>query len=90
MDPSPAIKQFDQFIPLTTQQLTVALRQSGLSAQHMDVIHKLHQIISFEFYQKLRTLKKLYLPFDPDQQLANQSGLSAAGPGNRSPDRRAG
>jgi len=77
MDPSPAIKQFDHFIPLTTHQLTLALRQSGLSAQHMDIIHKLHQILSFEYYQKLRALKKLYLPFDPDQQLAIQPMLHA-------------
>jgi hypothetical protein len=69
MNSTTAVEQFDHFIALNTQQLTVALRQSGLTAAHMDIIHKLHQILSFEYYQKLRVLKKLYLPFDPDQEL---------------------
>ncbi len=64
----PAISQFDHFIPLTTRQLIVALRQSGLAAAHMDVIHKLRQILSFEYDLKLRALKKLYLPFNPDAE----------------------
>ncbi len=69
MDATTTVEQFDHFIPLSTQQLTVALRQSGLGAAQMDVVHKLHQILSFEFYLKLRTLKKLYLHFDPDQEV---------------------
>ncbi len=66
MTATPPVAQFDHFIPLTTRQLTVALRQSGLSPQHMEVIHKLQQVLSFEYDQKLRALKKLYHPFNPD------------------------
>ena len=69
MSASSTIVQFDHFIPVSTSHLIEALSQAGIEPDEMQVIHKLKQILSFQFYQKLVTLKQLYQPFNPDREL---------------------
>ena len=71
------INQFDHFIPVSTSRLIEALTQSGLDPQQIAVIHKLKKIISFQFQQKLVTLKKQYQPFNPDRELFTDDSETA-------------
>lgn len=61
--------QFDHFIPVSTSRLIQQLQQESLDAEQLAVIHKLKQVLSFQFYQKLVALKKLYHPLNPDREL---------------------
>lgn len=69
MNERTSIQQFDHFIPASTTSLMQKLQKSGLSEQQLTVIHQIKQILSFQFYQKLVDLKKLYQPFNPDREL---------------------
>ncbi len=77
MDTQSTINQFDHFIPVSTSRLIDKLAQSGLSAAQIEVIHKLKQVISFQFHQKLVAVKKHYQHLNPDQDLLIQQNLSA-------------
>lgn len=72
MESQSKISQFDHFIPVSTSQLIRILSESGLDASQIAVIHKLKQLISFQFQQKLVAVKKLYQPFNPDRELLIQ------------------
>ncbi len=63
------INQFDHFIPISTSHLIDTLEKSGLEPTQIEIIHKLKQVISFQFQQKLVTIKKLYQAFNPDTEL---------------------
>lgn len=73
MDSQSKIGQFDHFIPVSTSHLIQVLSESELDSQQIEAIHKLKQVISFQFQQKLVTLKKLYQPFNPDRELLLES-----------------
>ncbi len=76
MDSQSNISQFDHFIPVSTSRLIETLKQSGLSPEQVDVIFKLKQVISFQFYEKLVSLKKHYQPFNPDRELLIDESIS--------------
>ena len=78
MNDSTSIQQFDHFIPASTSSLIHKLQESGLSEQQLTVIHQLKQILSFQFYQKLVQLKKLYQPFNPDRELIPEDASTDA------------
>lgn len=63
------ISQFDHFIPVATSTLIQKLEQLPLATENRAVIHKLKQVLAYEFYQKLMALKKTYQPFNPDREL---------------------
>jgi len=63
------ISQYDHFLPVSTSRLIAALQQTALNQSQIKIMHKLNQLISFEFYQKLVKLKKDYLPYNPDREL---------------------
>ena len=72
MSGSSSIAQFDHFIPVSTAELIRRLQQDEnvpLSQDQLAVIHRLKQILSFQFYQKLVDIKRLYLPLNPDNEL---------------------
>ena len=76
MDSPSSISQFDHFIPVSTSRLIETLKQSGLSPEQIYVIFKLKQVISFQFYEKLVSLKKHYQPFNPDRELLIDESVS--------------
>lgn len=63
------ISQFDHFIPVSTSRLISSLQQEALNDDQLAVMHKLKQILSLQFYQKLVSIKKLYNPLNPDREL---------------------
>lgn len=69
MPSSVQISQFDHFIPVSTSRLIQQLQQESLQTEQLAVIHKLKQILSFQFYQKLVAIKQLYNPLNPDREL---------------------
>ena len=66
---SPDIAQYDHFIPVSTPRLLEALQQTALSPSQKTIMQKLNQLISFQFYQQLVTLKNDYLAYNPDREL---------------------
>jgi len=76
MNAQSTINQFDHFIPVSTSHLIKTLQQSGLEEQQIEVIHKLKQVISFQFYQQLVEIKRLYRPFNPDTELLINRSLT--------------
>lgn len=67
-----SVAQFDHFIPISTSELVEALQQDEnlvLSAEQKAVMHKLRQILSFQFYRQLVELKRIYQPLNPDSDL---------------------
>ena len=72
MSTETTLAQFDHFIPVATRDLIERLRQdsdNGLDTDKLAVIHKLEQILSFQFYRKLVEIKRYYQPFNPDSDL---------------------
>lgn len=72
MSSNSAIAQFDHFIPVNTAELIRRLQQDetiSLSEDQLVVIHRLKQILSYQFYLKLVAIKQLYLPLNPDNDL---------------------
>ena len=80
MNEPSSIQQYDHFIPVSTANLISKLEQSGLPEPQLEVIHQLKQVMSFQFHQKLLTLKKLYQPFNPDRELIDQNTATDASP----------
>lgn len=72
MNKPASIRQFDHFIPVSTSSLIEKLKVSGLNQQHLSIIHQIKQILSFEFHQKLVSIKKQYRPFNPDRELLTE------------------
>jgi hypothetical protein len=61
--------QFDHFIPVSTSYLIESLADAGLSDQQVEVMRQLRQVMETRFAQRLRRLKSLYLPHNPDNEL---------------------
>jgi len=69
MPDNASISQFDHFIPVSTTGLLRHIEQTGLSQPQLKIIHQLRQVLAYQYYQKLVTLKKSYQPFNPDREL---------------------
>jgi hypothetical protein len=66
------VAQFDHFIPVSTAELVRRLQTVGdgaLGKQQIEIIDLLRQILSYQFNLRLNDLRKLYLPFNPDNEL---------------------
>jgi hypothetical protein len=66
---SDSVAEFDHFIPVSTATLLEHIGQMPLSAQQLNVIQLLRQILAYRFHRKLVKLKKAYQPFNPDREL---------------------
>ncbi len=72
------IEQYDHFIPIPTRDLLTGLQSLGLSADQGQVIHAMQQVLSFEFYLRLNTLKQSYHRVNPDNVLIHREAEPAA------------
>jgi hypothetical protein len=73
-----SIAQFDHFIPVATSRLIRAFVQAGLSADQLQVVHKIRRLITLQYSDRLIKLKRLYQPFNPDRELIADDSASIA------------